>query len=141
MKMKLREVNKNLNALANMGGMIYPAKMSFAISRNIEILQRESERINNEREKLCKDYAEKDENGDCVMVEGIINGQTVKKYKMTDEKQAEFEAEYDDLLNEETDLDIRTVKQEVVERCEEVERYSVPTVAHIVGMAFMIEEE
>lgn len=140
MKMKLREVNKNLSILARMGGKTFPAKMSFAISRNFELLQRESERIEKERKRLCENYSEKDEEGNAVMIDSVIDGQPTKEYKMTEEKRSAFEVEYNELMDEEIEVDIRKVKQEVIERCEEAERYDIPTVADIVGMSFMIEE-
>lgn len=140
MKMKLGDVNKKLNALARMGGRTFPAKLGFAISCNIEKLQQESEHIEKERKKLCEQYAEKDEDGNCVMVDSIINNQKMQEYKMTDENRKLFGKEYDDFLDTEIDIDIRTVKQEVIEQCETQERYSIPSVADIVGMGFMVEE-
>lgn len=140
MKMKLKDVNKNLNALARLGGKTFPAKLGFAIACNIEKLQRESEHIEKERKKLCEQYAEKDEEGKAVMVESIINNQKAQEYKMTDENRELFGKEYGDFLETEVEVEIRTVKQEVIGHCETQERYSIPSVAEIVGMGFMVEE-
>lgn len=139
MKMKLREVNKHLNALAGLGEKIFPARLGYAISCNIEKLQRESERIEKEREKLCEQYAEKDGDGNCVMVDSIIDNKKVKEYKMADGNRELFRKEYDDLLDTEVEVEIRTVKQEDIEQCGTQERYSIPSVAEIVGMGFMVE--
>lgn len=140
MKMKLREVNKNLNGLAGLGGKVFPSKLSFAVSCNIERLQREAERIEKERKKLCEQYSDKDKDGKPVMVDSIINGQKTQEYRMSDTNRKELGNEYDEFLNTEIEVEIRTVKQEVLERCEEMERYDIPSVADIVSMAFMIEE-
>lgn len=140
MKMTLKDVRKNLNVLVKLGGYTLPSKLSFTISRNIEKLQAEEKRAEEERERLCKRYADKDSEGEPEMEDCVINGQKTQKYKMSAENQKAFDEEYEDLMNEEVDIDIRMVKQEVIEQCENAERYTIPTVANIVGMAFMIEE-
>lgn len=139
MKMKLREVNKNLNRMERIAGMVFPTKLSFTIACNIETLQREAERIEKERRKLCEQYAEKDSDGNAVMIDSIIDGKKRKEYKMSDENQKQLEREYNDLLDTEVEVDIRKVKQEVIERCETQERYSIPSVLEIISLSFMIE--
>lgn len=140
MKMKLKEVQERLKGLARMGIKTFPSKLSFAVSCNIEKLQKESERIEKERKKLCEQYAEKDEDGKPVMVDSAINGNTVKEYKMDEEGRKAFSEEYEALLDTEVNVEIRTVKTEVVEQCEKVERYDIPTVAELVAMSFMLKE-
>ncbi len=140
MKMKEKEVNRHFSDLAGMGNLTLPSKLSFAISYNLEKLQKESERIENERKKLCEQYADKDEDGKSIMVKSIINGTETQTYKMSDENRKIFDDEYNDLLNTEVDIEIRTVKSEVVERCEQVERYSIPSVSQLFALSFMLEE-
>lgn len=140
MMMKLKDVNKNLNALVRLGEKAFPAKLGFAITCNIEELQRELEHIEKERKKLCEQYAEKDEEGKAVTVDSIINNQKTREYKMTDENRELFGKEYADFLETEVEVGIRTVKQEVIEHCETQERYNIPSVAEIMWMGFMLEE-
>lgn len=140
MKMKLRETQVRLQNLAKLGTKTFPAKLSFAISCNIEKLQKEAEYIEKERKKLCEQYAEKDDDGKPVMVDSVLNGKESKEYKMDGTTRAAFAEEYDSLMDTEVDVTIRTVKTEVVEQCERAERYDIPTVAELLALAFMLEE-
>lgn len=140
MKMKLKEVQVRLKNLANLGAKTFPAKLSFAISCNIEKLQKEAEHIEKERKKLCEQYADKDDDGKPVMVDSVINGVESKEYKMDAAARATFGEEYDSLLDTEIDVNIRMVKTEVVEQCERADRYDIPTVAELLALAFMLEE-
>lgn len=140
MKMTERDVIKNYRSLSGLGGLALPSKLSFAISYNLEKLQRESERIEKERKRLCVQYADKNESGEPVMVDSVINGEKTQEYKMTVENRKLFGEEYDAVLDSEVEIDIRTVKQEVVERCEQAERYNLLTVAQLLVLSFMLEE-
>lgn len=140
MKMKLREVQVRLQNLAKLGTKTFPAKLSFAISCNIEKLQKEAEHIEKERKKLCEQYAEKDDDGKPVMVDSVLNGKESKEYKMDGTARAAFAEEYDSLMDTEVDVTIRTVKTEVVEQCERAERYDILTVAELLALTFMLEE-
>lgn len=140
MKMKLKEAQARLQNLAKLGTKTFPAKLSFAISCNIEKLQKEAEHIEKERKKLCERYADKDDNGKPVMVDSVINGVESKEYKIDAAARAAFGEEYDSLLDTEVDVNIRTVKTEVVEQCERADRYDIPTVAELLALAFMLEE-
>lgn len=140
MKMKLKEVQVRFGNLMNLGKKTFPSKMSFAISCNIEKMQKEMEHIEQERKKLCEQYTEKDEDGKAVMVSSIVNGREAKEYKMNDENRNAFSEEFEELLDTEIDIDIRTVKTEVIEQCEKVNRYDIPTVAELLAMSFMLTE-
>lgn len=140
MKMKLKEVQTRLKGLAALGQKTFPSKLSFAVSYNIEKFQSEAERIEKERRKLCEQYAEKDDDEKPVMVDSVINGNTVKEYKMDEEDLKAFNEEYESLLETEVDIEIRTVKAEVIEQCEKVNRYDIPTVAELLVMSFMLKE-
>ncbi|MDO5345282.1 MAG: hypothetical protein Q4E91_06015 [Lachnospiraceae bacterium] len=140
MIMKEKDVTKHFSELASMGGMVLPSKLSFAISCNMEKLQAEAERIEKARIELCKQYSEKGEAGDPVMVESIVNGKKTTEYKMSDENRELFAKEYMGLLDTEADIAIRTVKMDVIGQCEAVERYDVLTVSHMHALSFMLEE-
>lgn len=140
MKMKLKEVNEYVLRLSEFGKRVFPSKLSFAISYNMEKLQKEAERGEKERLKLCGQYAEKDKEGKPVMAEIEVEGKMVQSYRLSAQHQREFAEEYRDLLETEVEVDIRKVSQEVLERCESSERYSIPSVADIAALAFMLEE-
>lgn len=140
MKMTLKEVNKHYAELAGCGSLVLPSKLSFAVSCNLERLQRESERIEKERKKLCVQYAGKDGDGKPAMADSVINGVKTQEYRMSEENRKAFTEEYEALLDTEIEIGIRTAKMEEVERCEQAERYDIPTVAQLLAMSFMLEE-
>lgn len=140
MKMKLKEVQIHLLDLAKLGKKTFPARLSFALSCNIEKLQKEAEHIEKERKKLCGQYAEKDGSGKPIMADCVVNGKKSKEYKMDEAARAAFAEEYESLMDTEVDVAIWKVKMEVIEQCERAERYDIPTVAELVALAFMLEE-
>lgn len=140
MKMKGKEVKERFLDLQSAGNLALPSKLSYAIAYNAEALRKEAERIEKERKKLCEQYSEKDEEGKPVMVNSIINGNKIQEYKMTEENKKLLNEEYNELLDMEVDIEIRTAKQELIERCEEVERYDIPSVSQLSALLFMLEE-
>lgn len=140
MKIKLKEAANYATRLATLSKKVFPSKMSFAISYNAEMLQKEVERVEKERLKICEQYAEKDEEGKPVMDDNIVDGKKVQSYKMSEENQKVFVEEYNDLLENEVELDIRKVKTSILEKCETADRYTIPSVADVAAMAFMLEE-
>lgn len=140
MKMKGKEVKERILKLQRTENLTLPSKLSYAIVYNVEALQKEEERIEKERKKLCEQYSEKDEEGKPVMINSIINGNKVKEYKMTEENEKLLNEEYNELLDMEVDIEIRTVKQELIERCEKVERYDILSVSQLSALLFMLED-
>lgn len=138
MKMKEREARERFYSLSGLGGLKVPSQLSFAISYNLEKFQREDKRIEKERKKLCDQYADKNEDGTPVMVDSVINGQKTQEYKMSDENRKAFEEELKELLETEVDIEIRTVKEEVIERCEQIDRYDILSVAQLFTLSFML---
>lgn len=140
MKMTEKDVNKKYQGLVKLAKLVFPSKLNFAVSCNLEILGKEFERIEKEREKLCERFAEKDKDGNPVMADCIVNGVKTQEYKISDADRRELNEEYLALLEAEVDLPIRVVKMEEIEKCETAERYDIPTVAQMSAMAFMLEE-
>lgn len=140
MKMKLRDVTRHYTELAGLGELVLPSKLSFAVSCNLERLQKEAGRIEKERKKLCERYADRDGDGKPAMADSIIHGVKTQEYQMSKENRQAFSEEYDALLETEVEVGIRTAKMEEVERCEQAERYDIPTVAQLLAMSFMLEE-
>lgn len=140
MKMTLSEIVDHQRELASLGNLTLPAKLSFAIKYNHDKFHDEVHRIDDQRVELCRRYADRDENGEPVMVESVINGKTEKEYKLEGDNLTEFAREYADLLATEVDIDIRKVSASLVEKCEESERYSIPTVAQLAVLDFMLDE-
>ena len=62
MKMKLSEVQERLQGLLKITEKKFPAKIGYAIAKNIEKLGDENKNLEQQRVKLCEMYAQKDEN-------------------------------------------------------------------------------
>lgn len=138
MKMTLNEVRVRLSNLTSVSERNrkpvsekrLPAKLSISIGKNIINLESELKLLENERKKLVETYAKKDENGKAV----IENNE----YKMDD--MDSFKAEFEELLKEEIDVDIRTVPMSIIENYDD-SKYDVLTPEDIVVIDFMIVED
>ncbi len=140
MKMKLKEVMDRYEGLSKIGGKTFPSKLSFAISYNLRKLQKEVEGVEKERNKIYEEYARKDENGKMIILDGISDGKKIRYYDFSRENKAQVEKEYSDLLEEEVEVEVRKIKREAIEQCEEKDRYTIPTVSDIFGMSFMTDD-
>ena len=139
MKMTLKEANERYLALSKMAERTFPAKLGFAIASNIDALGKEFDRIEQERVKLCKLYAEKDENGKPKMRESVVNGRPTKNYDISNQNIALLSKDLEDLMETEVDVEIRTIEESIIEKCENGSKYSVPSVREIRALTFMIE--
>lgn len=140
MKMTLREVRDHYVALSEMADLALPAKLSYTIARNLERLEREVKNIDKTRESLCKQYANKDENGEPKLVDSIVGGKTVQEYDMTPEHKREYVKEYEEFLDTEAEVDIRKASYDLIEQCEKKSQYNIPSVKNCYAMGFMLEE-
>ena len=138
MKMTLNEVRVRLSNLTSVSERNrkpvsekrLPAKLSISIGKNIINLESELKLLENERKKLVETYAKKDENGNPVIEKN--------EYKMED--MDSFKAEFEELLKEEIDVDIRTVPMSIIENYDD-SKYDVLTPEDIVVIDFMIVED
>ena len=138
MKMTLNEVRVRLSNLTSVSERNrkpvsekrIPVKLSISIGKNIINLESELKLLENERKKLVETYAKKDENGKAV----IENNE----YKMDD--MDSFKEEFEELLKEEIDVDIRTVPMSIIENYDD-SKYDVLTPEDIVVIDFMIVED
>ena len=85
MKMTLKEANERYLALSKMADRTFPAKLGFAIAANMEKLEKECNRTEQERVKLCKLYAEKDEDNNPKMIDSVVSGRPMKSYDISDQ--------------------------------------------------------
>ena len=60
-------------------------------------------------------------------------------YDIPDDVKEEFRKELADLSDEEIDIDIRMVSAEEFEKCEQADRYDIPTGEDFAVLGFMIE--
>lgn len=135
MEMKLGEIRGRLEGLLRIADKTFPAKVSYAIAKNLKLLESEFKDLEEQRIKICESYANKDEDGKAVTQEK--DGNTV--YVFSGDAQEQCNKEYADLLGEEIDLDIHTVEASELDKCDESERFDIPTTADYMAMEFMFK--
>ena len=135
MKMKLGEVKGRFAGLLKISEKTFPAKVSYAIARNLKLLEKEYKDLEEQRMKICESYADKDEDGKAITQEK--DGNTV--YVFSGKAQEQLNKEYAELLDEEIDIDIHTVDAGELDKCEESERFDIPTAADYMAMEFMFK--
>lgn len=133
--MKLGEVQSTLEGLYKIATKNLPVKVSYAIAKNIKVLNEEYKTIDEQRIKLCEKYADKDDDGKAVMEK---KGEK-EFYKFSDGNEVKMNDEYKELLEEEAELDIHTVDITEFEKCDMSDRYDILTPAEYANLEFMIE--
>lgn len=132
MKIKLGELRELTANLYPMQKKTFPVKISYAIMRNIEALEKEFSSFEKQRIELCKTYANKDSDGNPVIKDGAYDIPPVAK--------EDFNNELKELSDEEVDIDIRTVSAEEFEKCEQADRYDIPTGEDFAVLGFMLKD-
>lgn len=130
--MKLVDVKINLHTLHGLMDKKLPVRLSFNIAYNIEVLARESERIDKERIRLCEMYCDKDENGNPIILDG-------NAYSLNDDAVKRVQNEYAELLNSDIDVPIRKVRADVFENWDDLGGYHQLSIEEIRNLFFMLE--
>ena len=130
MKMTLIEAINRQRILVEFANKKLPYKLAYAISKNLVKLQSEVEIIEASRKNIIDTYSVKDENGESIVEDN--------HYKIEDGKVEEFNAEIQNLMLTETEVDITTVPESVLDLDDS--RFDALTVAQIVALDFMIEQ-
>ena len=122
--MKLKEIMRIHKGLVKQSSKVYTAKLGYAISKNMKAFRKAIEEYDENRLKICERYAEKDKDDKPIVKEN--------QYEMTEESK--------ELQEVDTDIDIMKVSFAELERCENADRYDIPSVADIEDLMFMIED-
>ena len=133
--MKLGEVKGTLDGLLQIAGKNLPVKVSYAIAKNIKVLNEEFKTIEEQRIKLCEKYAKKDDTDKPITIEK--NGNQV--YQFDDNDEQKVNEEYAELLEEETKLDIHKVNIHEFEKCDQSDRYDILNASEYSALEFMID--
>lgn len=133
--MKLNEVQGKLKFLLGLADKNLPVRISYAIAKNIKLLNKECGEMEEQRIKLCEKYAKKDENGKAVIIE---NGDD-SAYDIVQENKQQLQEEYKELLFADADLELHMVDMQEFEKCDCSDRYDVLTVAEYAALDFMIK--
>lgn len=135
MNMRAAEIEPNLTFLAKLGEYVLPAKLSFAISVNFEELSKWHRHIDKERIRLLEGYADRDDDGEFVMIKTEDGQET---YQLSDENLEAFRREYGEFLEAELDVDLRMVGEEVLEQIDSNTKYTGLTVGEMAALRFMV---
>lgn len=130
--MRLELIIRHYAELLQQKDKIYTAKLGYAISRNIKALQEAVDGYDESRIQICKNYANKDENGKVMIKDG--------HYDMTEENEKIVNEELSSLQMMDVDVAIMKVPFSELEECEKKERYTIPSVSDIEALMFMIED-
>lgn len=135
MKIKSSDVKPNLMALMALEDKKFPFDLRYTIGRNIETLEKEFERLEEERIKICKEFAEKDKDGNPV----TITSEDKEIYVFEGDNEKKCNEAYKEVLDTETEIRLFTVPAPVLEKCDAGE-YDIPTVKEQRSLFFMIRE-
>lgn len=136
-KIKLSEIRKHYAGLIDMQQKTFPSRLGYAIMKNIKVLSGEYELLEEKRMEICQKFAMKDSDGEPITKK---EGNIEKYVFSTVEDEKANEEEFKELLDMEVEIDIHTVKYEIIDQCHERERYSIPTVLDLETIDFMIED-
>ena len=113
MKMKNSEIVAFLNTCAGLREKHLPVRLAYAIKKNMAAVQEAATAYMEEREELIARYAKKDKKGEYL----------VKDSCYVFENKDEFEKDMSELLAIETAVKIHTVSIDVVEKCDDDQKY------------------
>lgn len=128
MKLKNRDIVSFINGCAALKEKKLPIKIGYAINRNIIALTEATEAYNMAREKIIKEYAEKDSKGELVIRDDC--------YVFKD-KQA-FNKDLEELLDIDTEVNLHAISEKDIEKCDD-SRYDALTLADLDTLCIMIK--
>ena len=105
MKMKVKDITKNLTNLLPLAEKHMPVDVMLAVIDNIEALKEKTETIEEMRKKIVDRYVLKDENGNAM----TVKTESGERYDIPDSKVAAFEEEYAELLKSELEVQINMI--------------------------------
>lgn len=124
-KLTNKEILERVPVLAELRARKLPVKVSYAIAKNIDKIERELKIYNQEREKIVNEYCLKDEHGELKI--------TGNQFDIDPNRIKEFNKEIDDLQSILVELDIHKFNINLLEGFE-------MTPDELINIDFMIEE-
>lgn len=128
MKITNRELLNKVNLLQGLSQKQLPVKLSYAIAKNINIINNEIKLINEEKQKIINDYALKDEQGNTKIEDNRILFES-------DEKEQECTSKYNELLDIENEIKFRGIFENELEKAN-----CTFSAAELIELEFMIVE-
>ena len=133
MKVKLGELKEMVTGLYAIQGKKFPVKISYAIAKNVKKLAEEHADYEKQRIKLCEEFANKDNDGNPILIDG--------KYDIPEQNLEEFNDSVNELRDAEIDVDIHFVSFSELDKCDTNERYDIPTASDVSAMEFVLKED
>jgi hypothetical protein len=127
----MKMTNQEIINFANMmlGDKHLPVKFAFAIHKNAKTIEPALKAYNETRKGLIEQYAKKDDEGKPI----------IEDDKYTVENVEQFNADMNDLLTEETEVEIHKVSVDELAKLDDP-RFDALTVSEMTILNFMIEE-
>lgn len=101
-KMTNREMQSKVQVLSNISNKQLPVRVSYAIAKNINAINKELKIFEDEKMKIIKEYVIKDEHGNPKIKEN-------NTYEFIEGKEEECNSKYNELLDIEVDLKLRQI--------------------------------
>jgi len=136
---EIREMTPGLNVIL---GMDLPCKPAYWLSRFLAKSISEMKAVEKARFQLVKKYAKKDKDGK-ILFKKDKAGKKINKYDFTEENNAKFKEEFEKLLEEKVEINLKPIKladldSEVCEVCGQKKLRIKPIVLYQLGK--IIEE-
>lgn len=126
-KITNRELEGKVNILRKLSNMKLPVKVSYAIAKNIKEIDKELNIFLEEKMKLIKEYALKDEHGNLKVEDN--------KYIFPEGKEEECNSKYAELLDIEVELNLREVNADYL-----INSDAELTANDLIELEFMLQE-
>ena len=124
-KLTNKEILEKVNVLGEISSRKLPVKVSYAIAKNIDKVERELKHYNKERKKLIEEYCLKEDNGTLKITDG--------NYDIAPERLEDFNKEINELQEIEVEMDIHKFNIELLNGYE-------MSPGELMCIDFMIEE-
>lgn len=128
MKIKNSQMVSFMNGTQDIQKKRLPIKLGYAISKNIKLMEPAAAAYEDERKKVLDKHAEKDENGEFV----------IKNESYVILNQKAYEAEMQELLEIENELELHKVPYSELEKCD-LEKFDALSVQDIALLEIMME--
>lgn len=130
MRLTLKEILDKYQVISSITSKKLPIKLSYAISKNMVVLESEAKVIDDNRIKLAQTYAEKNEDGTPKIID--------HSYVISDLES--FNKELNEYYKSETDIEVCKIDSNELDKLDDP-RYDTLTPSEIMALQFMFEDK
>lgn len=132
MELSLGNIRNIYEVIMPISNKKLPIKLSYIISKNLSVLEKEASIIDDNRIKLAQTYADKDDNGEPKTDNGV--------YCFSDKNKVAFTNELNDYYQTKIDIAICKAGIKELDKLEDP-RYDALTPSEIAALDFMLEDD